>query len=547
MDDNSVLLELKQIIEHDKVFIGSEFISYYARCVFGKKPTPDIASRATLLAKEFKTFLTAVELKEQKLNISFFNINKIQLKLLKCIHKTFRDTTKIIDGDMCLEEFKKQIVKDDALKTTDAVSEINKIIYQELLNSDILSAIDTKFRNRKCIFEALSKHHTIMDFILSGYKSSNSIEDYLETFNKILSETLAETTPIGDYGSKVVLMSDQTFDEIAADVQTKYHLSTGYYSLDYVFNGGFETGRLYVVGGLSGGGKSLVAGNLAYNTKLALDKEPGDSPSKSAVLYLTLENSAEETRFRIMCAALNCSKGQIYGSKQVDDNNKFREDYSKIFNNPNKTEFIICWQPAGSMDTTDLMFLINDLSRRYNRTIRFVVVDYADKLVPNGETKSGTEWIDIGTIFDELKNLSVTLDIPILTMSQINRSGYGNKNSDGPSGANIAGSIRKRENTDVLLIFDFNNNSEEIVLDSKSIKTLKVDALSRNVPVFCRVDKNRDGMRNVKLQMYVDYPCYSLKDEIDNPEESNKYFSKAEKEEQEEKPTEAAVNIGDLF
>ena len=255
MDDNSVLLELKQIIEHDKVFIGSEFISYYARCVFGKKPTPDIASRATLLAKEFKTFLTAVELKEQKLNISFFNINKIQLKLLKCIHKTFRDTTKIIDGDMCLEEFKKQIVKDDALKTTDAVSEINKIIYQELLNSDILSAIDTKFRNRKCIFEALSKHHTIMDFILSGYKSSNSIEDYLETFNKILSETLAETTPIGDYGSKVVLMSDQTFDEIAADVQTKYHLSTGYYSLDYVFNGGFETGRLYVVGGLSGGGK----------------------------------------------------------------------------------------------------------------------------------------------------------------------------------------------------------------------------------------------------------------------------------------------------
>jgi len=37
--------ELKRIIETDKVFMGNEFVAYYTRCAFGKKPDKDVMER----------------------------------------------------------------------------------------------------------------------------------------------------------------------------------------------------------------------------------------------------------------------------------------------------------------------------------------------------------------------------------------------------------------------------------------------------------------------------------------------------------------------
>ena len=52
--EDALIVELKQIIEQDKTFIGPEFLSYYARIVFGKKANADILARSSLLAKDFK-------------------------------------------------------------------------------------------------------------------------------------------------------------------------------------------------------------------------------------------------------------------------------------------------------------------------------------------------------------------------------------------------------------------------------------------------------------------------------------------------------------
>ena len=59
------------------------------------------------------------------------------------------------------------------------------------------------------------------------------------------------------------------FREIAKDIEESKKdmeiLSTGFYSFDDKLEGGFLKKELVVIGGATGKGKSLVAGNLFFN------------------------------------------------------------------------------------------------------------------------------------------------------------------------------------------------------------------------------------------------------------------------------------------
>ena len=62
-----LLQQLRRVLENDKVFIGSEFLSFYARIVFGKKPEHQTAKNASILAKEFKALLESIKVKQKVL------------------------------------------------------------------------------------------------------------------------------------------------------------------------------------------------------------------------------------------------------------------------------------------------------------------------------------------------------------------------------------------------------------------------------------------------------------------------------------------------
>jgi hypothetical protein len=125
-------------------------------------------------------------------------------------------------------------------------------------------------------------------------------------------------------------------------------------------------------------------------------------------------------------------------------------------------------------------------------------------LAATTESKTGQEWIDLGKIVDDLKAMSVEFNIPVVTVTQVNRSGYG----ENIKGDKIAGSIRKRENADVLVLFDF-SKVEETVID---YNTLDVDDILNNTDnyknykeVWGIIDKNRDGPSNIRFLMRIDY------------------------------------------
>ncbi|HPC34967.1 MAG TPA: DnaB-like helicase C-terminal domain-containing protein, partial [Candidatus Absconditabacterales bacterium] len=250
--------------------------------------------------------------------------------------------------------------------------------------------------------------------------------------------------------------------------------------------------------------------NLAYTTKISLDeKRKLDNVPESekwGILYLTLENGKEETQARFVSCATGISRYEFESSYRLNNYNYVKDKYEQVFAKPNGTDIYVVWRSPGSVNTFDIMSLINDIERSYGTKIKAIFVDYADKLAATTESKTGQEWIDLGKIVDDLKAMSVEFNIPVVTVTQVNRSGYG----ENLRGDKIAGSIRKRENADVLILFDF-SRVEETVID---YSTLDVDDILNNSDnadyktykeVWGIIDKNRDGPSNIRFLMRIDY------------------------------------------
>jgi hypothetical protein len=81
---------------------------------------------------------------------------------------------------------------------------------------------------------------------------------------------------------------------------------------------------------------------------------------------------------------------------------------------------------------------INDLAKGEGFIADIIMVDYLDLLRPTVRTDN--IYTDQGTISEELRGIAGKFQIPVLTASQINRSGTGKEVT---TGADVAGSYDK--------------------------------------------------------------------------------------------------------
>lgn len=530
--------ELKRIIEKDSVFMGSEFVSYYTRVAFGKKPNKDILESASILCREFKTFINMIKLKEKENNVKFLSFDKTELAVVDLLNKSIDNRKNIIDGDACLDKFK-SLVQADTFLSTKQDEVYNKYCEQETISLDILSIIEERFFYRKHLFNVFEQHQVLMNYIMNGFREATTLDEYMESFNGIIGDTLIKTKANDLDKNDVLNLTESVFEDYMEKEVTKYRIPTRYEVLDYAFNGGFENGRVYMFGGVSGGGKSLVMINLAQATKISLDEErkktnvPKDE--KWGVLYLTLENSKDETQGRFFSCGTGISKSEADAAFNIGNYQYIKEKYNRVFKKENATDLFVVWRPPLSMNSLDIMSLINDIERTYETNIKIIFIDYADKLGATTGSKTGQEWIDLGRVVDDLKSMSIEFNIPVVTVSQVNRGGY----EDIPRGDKISGSIRKRENVDALIMFDFSHVSETVIdYNELSVADLKEQKSVDNYKdIWGFIDKNRDGPSSIKFLMKIDYSSYRLFDRLERvkdifdddmdsyaPQQSDNYF-----------------------
>lgn len=261
-------------------------------------------------------------------------------------------------------------------------------------------------------------------FKSEDYANISDIVSQIETFVADLNTKFRK--------AKVEKSTDQTFSlrddnfisvisDICNEVNSKYRkLQTGMQGFNKLIGGGFENTRAYLFLGLTGIGKSLTLLNLAIQMK-KFNKgfKPKDPTKIPCIVMLTMENSITETVQRLF---------QMTVGQEVDMKNYTPEEIiymlktsGELFlSDDSPIDIIIKYKPNRSEDTSYLYTLTEDLEDEGYEVI-CMIQDHVKRI----KSSSGQQDIrlELGDVINEMKTFAMLKDIPLITVSHINRDG----------------------------------------------------------------------------------------------------------------------------
>lgn len=195
-------------------------------------------------------------------------------------------------------------------------------------------------------------------------------------------------------------------DKFLADAELEYQgkdnprvVKTGLPSLDKLI-GGFEKGELITLGGYSGGGKTTLALNIATQIAQAGGK----------VLYFSLEMTKVEMHKRLVCSSLRIS------------------DFSKI----TQEEFYTVVEKSKSLENDLPLEFIDDADTTVEKIsaicagkkdLSLIIIDHLHIL--RSEKRFKDQLALLTYLSRKVKIIAQELNIPILLLSQLNRSNAG--------------------------------------------------------------------------------------------------------------------------
>lgn len=195
-------------------------------------------------------------------------------------------------------------------------------------------------------------------------------------------------------------------DKFLADAELEYQgkdnprvVKTGLPSLDKLI-GGFEKGELITLGGYSGGGKTTLALNIATQIAQAGGK----------VLYFSLEMTKVEMHKRLVCSSLCIS------------------DFSKI----TQEEFYTVVEKSKSLENDLPLEFIDDADTTVEKIsaicagkkdLSLIIIDHLHIL--RSEKRFKDQLALLTYLSRKVKIIAQELNIPILLLSQLNRSNAG--------------------------------------------------------------------------------------------------------------------------
>ena len=195
----------------------------------------------------------------------------------------------------------------------------------------------------------------------------------------------------------------------------KQGMLSGFLSIDD-YTWGLKNSEMMVIGGASSSGKSLLMMNMAINAYLGsndpINGVTGRKDGKN-VLYISLEMSKEQLEQRVDAnIAYIPHRGLTRGTLRPEEilnwkkSLKFQKDYEKIF-------YILDMPRNSTMAEIEAKFeIITGIFKP-----EAVFVDYLQLMSPSiGAT--GTDWMDVGRVAEELHEFCRKKDLPVITAAQ---------------------------------------------------------------------------------------------------------------------------------
>lgn len=201
-----------------------------------------------------------------------------------------------------------------------------------------------------------------------------------------------------------LLSADLDFDEIFSEEDK---IPTGYEALDKKMLGGVEKGETTLIVGPTGGGKSNLLLNIAFNWVMDGYK----------VLYISLENPKKITARRLLSYITGEPLTWIFSHQ--DETKYLYKKWQKENSGKEKFKFDFAHYGTGH---------IEDIHRRIEEVKPdCLVLDYID-IMPNKNFNSSDRYAKDEANIEGIASLAATYNIAALTASQFNRTGMDNSN-----------------------------------------------------------------------------------------------------------------------
>ena len=197
-------------------------------------------------------------------------------------------------------------------------------------------------------------------------------------------------------------------------------VKSGIQYLNAMLNGGYEKGRLYCACGPAKGWKSGFLLNMAINAKRYNQFVTNEPNMKPVIVYLSLENTNEETLMRVWNHCFG-DADSIANYDKVDAARMLEKAGIFTPNNPLAPELQIWFRPNRSIDARDIAAMLEDLKKDGKECV-FLVVDYLRRL--KGAEKNKDLRLELSNITNELKTLAMEFNVPVLTATQLNREAF---------------------------------------------------------------------------------------------------------------------------
>ncbi|MGI6363413.1 MAG: DnaB-like helicase C-terminal domain-containing protein [Bacillota bacterium] len=257
-------------------------------------------------------------------------------------------------------------------------------------------------------------------------------------------------------------------------------LLTGYFCLDNII-GGFQNKHLIVLAASTSTGKSAMALNIARNV---LSRDPA-----VPVAIVSLEMSAEEIMDRLIISELEVD-GFRYSQGNLTEEEllKFQTNINNLYNKP------LLISDERGLTVTQIRARLRRMRAELG-SLGLVVVDYLQTIQLEASNNISTARAT-GDVVLQLRNLASELNVPILLISQINRS-YSQRADRRPQLSDLRESGNIEEFAD-MVIFLYNHSRQSAAAYEEALAN---DAL--NV-VDVIVAKNRTGKTGITKLKFLD-------------------------------------------
>ncbi len=321
-----------------------------------------------------------------------------------------------------------------------------------------------------------------------AYDAPDSISEVVGQAERILFNVTEKR--VSNSFLKIDELCNQAYDDLVALQNRKEEIlgvPTGFKDLDTLFCG-LRAGDLVVLAARPGVGKTSFALNMAVNS----------AKKGTSIAFFSLEMSKSQLVNRILC-----SEAQVELSK-IRSGHLSESDWSQL----NTTMQQLSTLDISIDDTPGLSILeARAKARRQLRGIvgtdqkGMIIVDYLQLMTPPVARRDGNRAVEVGEISRGLKILAKELGVPVIALSQLNRSvemrGAKYKR---PMLSDLRESGSIEQDADIVMFIDRSMDEEEAMIDGRpELGTAEI-----------QVAKHRNGpTKDVTLAFRGEYTCFS--------------------------------------